>query len=1437
MSSPHSAGQRRAPETIRNPRRRRRNDSETLRQAPRKRSKISESTFEVRDGGHSIGDDGTHEHINGNASILTHMPVRGKRQASISHRSTKADGSEELSRTAEYIVKKLPALPERLRNDATGSFRAFFQSSQTSHHVVATTREAALLWDYNSSIAAPVPRVLNHQQVLKYNEPLPIAHLSITGTSSDVGLVMVYPNTGKISFRENLDSVDSLSLFQRHRQGVEGSFKLMNGETVVDVVNVKDAGYVLVLSSGRLAHLTVRDQQGRPAIAVSQMNSEGPTKGSWLGSFSSILGGGWRNTLAAVKAHSSTRSGQMEVIATTVEGTFKFWDVSHDGQTMFKYQIDTFEDIRQALVEEELLEAVGKAHVQVMDFAIVQTSPGTVGNRANDQAGIKAVVLVAYDERLTTRYALLHFTLHGSASLTRATPITVYHPPTSEASKEIRLLVPQNGHTAFLVSSNTVVVVSSLDVRNPGQPPFQDIICFRSDKGTQIVSSSIEIPRTSSKLEESNILLFTQSYGAVRISADKGSLDAERPKVSAKSKIEQAIFFGTKPNNILNLTDISDFAFSTEEAEDAAARISHEILRSTSVFVPDVMSSLDSQINMRIKALHDLIVFMRDNFSPLSRTVKWSLLLDAERMASALSLWHTHEKWLAKKKNKEDTMLHQCIEAINERLTKPLIKEKGEVDPVREWLTHDMHLIEKMLAHIHAVDRERREESSDVLDLVENTLEAYEVFDAALQTAFDFRMRNSRIYGLEDESMENGILCANYEGLPDIWTARSNTVSSVYSCVQGFGKRIITLRALLSTQNSFDRNHIAALSKAHPKLVYLSCLVHTERACWLTAHDHASGERFMHQFSNETRPQQLLCIAEIGQAFAGMDIAEKLHDVKSLVDLILHELELVPDDREYQLMKGPGQIRADKYAKELKDKTEGYFQKLGSDFAEIFFSAHVEDGQLADLLEKDFGKSRELTKFLRSDPERFKMCWLNDVIAEKDLLHAGKALMAVAQNKEMNIWSKHAELSIAKLSLLASKSGEVELKATGSLDTESDPDDLADVLLKLNQTERQTAKIQEDLYNHLRPTFALGINDEEGRVAAAMEVFGRVAVNSRPCLQQLLQQDFSRLQNHEVIKVPYLINILTLMDSVTSATQKEPDPAVDIRKREFSMALHVLDSSQWCNSLVDEEIQRGEMLKKLIWKRLFIRDDWETINDTKGKSDEASREEIQATLLYATLRDGLREFAWIDAKFSATNPAWTVPCPTDVLSAGSHPDDWDFLFPGQGGKDLRVGIAHDNAQDDEILTEYLERFRVGFHFDAAKKIAFDDVSEEHELQRVELQAVADFGKSYKIPEMEHRQMVELPEGVEFLAQSAASSPRRPRTFSRVAGYEQEVIDLNEDEDEDEGMESQESDYESREGAYDDEPEEQYDEEQFEAQSGDEETVEDETEEIETEEDE
>jgi hypothetical protein len=102
MFSPEGSAQPRAVGSLRNPRRRRRQDSENLRQ-PRKRSKITEETFVPNDepvNGHLEKNGYANGDVDGNTSSLMHMPVREKRVASASWRTSRSDGGTVLVRAA-----------------------------------------------------------------------------------------------------------------------------------------------------------------------------------------------------------------------------------------------------------------------------------------------------------------------------------------------------------------------------------------------------------------------------------------------------------------------------------------------------------------------------------------------------------------------------------------------------------------------------------------------------------------------------------------------------------------------------------------------------------------------------------------------------------------------------------------------------------------------------------------------------------------------------------------------------------------------------------------------------------------------------------------------------------------------------------------------------------------------------------------------------------------------------------------------------------------------------------------------------------------------------------------------------------------------------------------------------------------------------------------
>jgi hypothetical protein len=129
--------------SVRNPRRRRRDDSDRPRELPRKRSRIGDDTFKPLELPQTNGDDQVNGHIDADqqSSLFlgnTTIPVRDKRQTSFQRRSSKGDESNILvsqlalmflsvvftdfvqTRTANYVVKRLPGLPENLHDALPG---------------------------------------------------------------------------------------------------------------------------------------------------------------------------------------------------------------------------------------------------------------------------------------------------------------------------------------------------------------------------------------------------------------------------------------------------------------------------------------------------------------------------------------------------------------------------------------------------------------------------------------------------------------------------------------------------------------------------------------------------------------------------------------------------------------------------------------------------------------------------------------------------------------------------------------------------------------------------------------------------------------------------------------------------------------------------------------------------------------------------------------------------------------------------------------------------------------------------------------------------------------------------------------------------------------------------------------------------------------------
>jgi nuclear pore complex protein Nup133 len=1068
---------------------------------------------------------------------------------------------------------------------------------------------------------------VNLPHPVKHSEPLPLAALATTSTSTDVGVVVVYPTSGKITFWESVEGVESANFFQRSRQGVEGHLKLLSGETVAELLDVEHAGYILMLSSGRLAHLTVRDSQGRPSINAVQMSADGQqSKSGWLGSWYQTLGGGWRNTHAAVKARPSPTRGQMEVVAVTKEGTFKLWDVNWTGQNTFTGQIDASREIRDALVAATLAEENSKANIKVVDFAILQGQGSELSPRGT-RSGLNVLVLVAVEDSLTTKYALLQLALIAGniVQLKRIIPVNIFTTtPSQESTWKIKLLLPKPEHTAYIVTPGAVFVASLAEIPSrsatPPPVPFQDAIYLQVQKGAEIIESTAEVLTTHSKGDTSSILVFTSASGAVRISANTPSTDPRKQKVTAKSKIEQAIFLGSLQNNVLDLEEIAGFAFPTKELEHAALQISSEVLQSESEFVPKTSTSMEQQISVRRGALQELIIYMKNHCSDLSRLTKWRLMWDAERMAAGRQIWRVYERRI-KEEPERARLLDMLVMMLHENNKRKMDKSKGDTDPTRHWLTYDIGRLEKFLPIIPVGIKEFwKSLGGQNPGLLETMLQAEDLIFATLESPYIFREDNLNLYGLADEPIEDGVLREGYEGFPEVWTAQPNAMNCMAQVVNFFRETTLRLASAIDKDDEPLNEVIRDLVNQHYRLVEISLRTHIERYRLLMSSEDESersrGEKLKHDFETTIRRKQLMSLADVSRSGDGMRIAEKFHDMSSLVALALNELQYHRDPDATRNFDAKKKAASQTTLNAVRKTIARYFETYGQEFADTFFKAEIQDNQLAELLEQSYGKPRQLTEFLRSEPGIAKLSWMNDVTAEKDLLHAGKSLMDVAQKQENNAWAKRTELSIAKLALLGCK----KPTANGSLSKhrESPHEQLAQELLKMNVAERTLSQIQEKVYNHVQPVTFKMIDAQAAHDQLEAVFFKEGPTWNRPALKELLENEIEQLLQHHVLPADVLIDILTLIRSSSS-----DNPATDISGREFFMALSALDASNLCEEPSSAEY--GAILRDLIWKRLFLRDDWKTVNATKGKSDQDIEHELTETMLFQTLKLGAEE--------------------------------------------------------------------------------------------------------------------------------------------------------------------------------------------------------------------
>ncbi|KAF2198532.1 hypothetical protein GQ43DRAFT_154756 [Delitschia confertaspora ATCC 74209] len=1324
MFSPDSTVHSVRSSSTRNPRRRQR-DSDSLRQPPnRKRSKLSEESFVPVSSSHINGNGSAlmngravHGEVDGSL-VVVDMPVREKKP--VAKRPSKEDEGILLTKSENYSVRRLPNFPVRLRDDRV-PFRAF--AFPSSGHGLALTSEHAIAWDYTSVTGPTKLRMLPLPFGLRPSDPLPLGAVVRNGPSNDFGIIAVAPSTGKITFWENVDTAEARSHFPQRHQGVNGSVgRMAAGETITDIVDIEHAGYILIYSTGRLAQLTLRDSQGRPNITVHPLQAPSGTNGSFF-SWKGLLGSAVRNSVASVKARPSQSKGQMEVITVTKSGIFQLWDISWSGQHIFKKEVDVHSEVVAALQGAPPPESRGESDLHVLDFAILQqhqVSDSQVAV-ASDLQNVHLLALVALFGPNHIEYSLVEIDLARNPGIvSRAIPLRNFHQTHVPKEPKGILLLPHPGHTALVQFNNAIVVASLAEpeegpdtqfLSDSGKPPFpyQDTIYFREDRNVQICGSALE--QAGRKDKQSSTIFFIQGFGIIQISVPPPATEDTpigRHKVTALDKLTQATFFSSLPDNIIDFSVKSRYSFSPEEVEDAAQQISSGILTSSFEFIQKVSSSMEDQIRRRRGALRNLGQHLRSDYPALSFQTKWNLLWDAEKLAAALQLWIWYEERCQKQRKNHKTLdekplLADIITMLNERYKTQIRQDLGETDPVRQYFLRDINRLEIILPWAWNILRMNYAVGvKEHVEILPKLSEADDILLVVFETVSEFRKEHMKDYGLDADSLENGVLKADmgYDAFPEPgpWTSTHNIVHAT--------KQLVNLGRELAIENfeNGDVEDIAQkVAKENPRLVKICCQTHIERIRWASEQSEERlmelGRALQKEYDTNVRPHLIYGLLQLGLSEKGMDLAESYRDMPTLARLIWDEMKYLMETKEAAEHKIE-RTECDVKLKKLKERIQGYFTRYGDEFADAYYTRHIEDRQSGRLFGSEHLNQTALTNFFRTDPSRGKLAWINDVCGEQDFGAAAKILLDVARLQETNSWCKKVELSIAKLALLCDADDEQQIP-------------------EMIQEEMEVSKIQQNVEKMLSETVTAALDDESA-LELAMDEFGKGRLARRPALQTLLRSGFEEIINHRVLDPATLVDVLTLIQYDIDAYEKPP-----LLAHQYAMALEIL-ADKWD----DMDKPTRESAANLIWKRLYIRDDWATINDTEGLSDRELQEKIGGTFLGWTLQFVYNHLlnGQTDQKFAMLAP----PAPSKVLGAGCTHEEYAKRF---NHEDLRNPIIQDNLSDDGLLQENIEHHRLDMWVTATKQLtqaharhqrkkASKAVQENSDARRREQQAAA-----------------------------------------------------------------------------------------------------------------
>ncbi|KAH1543004.1 hypothetical protein KXX57_005966 [Aspergillus fumigatus] len=1274
--------------SLRNPRRRQRTSSdESMKQpdAKRQRSALrsespghsseAQSGFKKRLPKHPGLDTGdvSDPTVTKKPGVQKSLPVRSLNELKLP--PNEVNTTVVLSKTDFYTVSQLPAFPDQIH------FRGIFGTA--NGYALALTASHAIIWPYSPSASASSPVdvfTLTIPESCRESHGAPPLGTFLSSANGEIpGLMVVMPYTGRIIYWETISHAGSLGLPRQKQSGLQGHVPgLLPSEYVTDVINCEPSGVIVTFSSGRVAHITFRDSQGRPTVLANFLRNSSSSSGLLNGIKSVFSGGCWRKDVAAVKAARSHQRGQRDIIVGTTTGVFEIWDTHWSNGSIMKKQFDIRQDLCRSLGRKHT-EVASDTDLKILDFALL-----SCGDNAQDlqHSGAESwrLCLVVAPSRETGRrcISVVQLLLSEEVHVLAASSIDLSFSTLSNAPQpNIKLHVATVSQTAFIVIDQSVLLLSlgsygdsptSQLLLDSGRlpSPFNDHITFRSGADYKLLGSGCE--DETGEGSSSACLVMVRNFGVIRIAVrprQSAGNEIEDAQITAKTKIEQAVFYGARPGNPLDLTDKGGFDFSPQEIEEAALEICGELLRSTSHYIPATSVTLEQNLKLRAKALDDLASLLLQHKKPLHRQTWYELLWGAEKLAAQRALWKSEDK-ARRAMGQGNTFLAHVIGSMNEKF-KTKSEDYEDKDNVRDWFLFDTFRMEHIIPWIFkALKLQKGISTKQGRRVLEEIVQASELSLAVLETAFRFRDEHARQYGLEDEHIEDGVLSSGYDGLSEFWTSRDIVFLETGHLLD---LELDTCRAWTQQATTSldlrEQKLVRQIAENSARQLRVLSLMHYERVRWLSSQDNPKSVDEgieLEQTYTKQRRWQLFKLAGIGQLEDAISLAEKFRDMSALVELIIELQDQTLADSEH------AEKVTNYESEQLGRRISTYFEKFGEPWADAFFTRQISMGQ-SEILFTMRRFQPFINRFLHKNPTYARLCWINDAIGEDNYEAAARSLETLALERESDLWCHRVELSLSKLATLAAWE-ESSAAAKPIFGNE----------IKRLEDLAELDAVQEVVYAYMMPALQ-GAIDQKAETELAIDQFGRF-VNDTPSLHEVLSALLTKVISRQILRVDQLVDLLTLIDGgqVSEETQNE------FIGKEFYLALRVIR----LNSSTQEGPLYCIPLQKLVWRRCMIRDDWQ-LEKNADNTDHEPGDHMHCVSLLRTLTLCLRDKHCADAD---PCPLYVPSSPLDVVLNES---DLDFILSSYP-QEQRNRICRDLSKENDILLQRIEEGKLEFWY-------------------------------------------------------------------------------------------------------------------------------------------